>query len=103
MNQDIRIIVLPHSLVFVGIWDTYVNEHGIVMGRVTKPINILHFGTKQGLAELTITGPQTAPEMDTCWPESEVVFCLGTEVCTVKCDPTKWGKLFGGTPKAGKK
>jgi len=76
------IVILQRGWIVVG--DL---EKGRVESLVLNASVIRRWGTKKGIGELALEGPQPETKLDEC---GTVRFNNGSEVCTIDCVSEKW-------------
>lgn len=84
--RDIRIVILNQGWVLVGLWSC----EGGDSFRVDNGYVIRIWGTKAGIGELALLGPQEATILD---PITVVHYDVRNEVANLECYSAAWEKL----------
>ena len=82
MKQDIRIVILQRSWVFVGVY----SQKGMAC-KLENAKCIRIWGTSNGLGELALCGPTQTTKLDS---HGTVEFHKLTTICTIRCEVSKW-------------
>lgn len=80
---DLKIVILQRGWVMVGRLERNGSEC-----KLTNASVIRNWGTKAGLGELAMKGPQANTILDKCG--GIVEFDYLTLVCSITCEPSKW-------------